>query len=328
MYAHTSTLVHDETIIVARKQTVGWVEGISVSYYHRVFSCVPILPCLFFSHCHCLNLCLAATDESADAVAAAVADRARLRYSAKELAVWLGGQLTRWGMSYDKATADAVLQCYEDDTWREGQSKVKKETLSVAGGLQPLPLPLSDPAEVDGNELTLDPFSFGHRFVAPTDHGPDLSDTPHTQKEYIRFQRDLRALSALETTLHLLRTSDPESWTTAERMAILATLMDKIGNSHALKVQRLASYHARLGRGTANRIDDIPDEPSFPLPLDPVKVARCSPLTYSSPFLNSSLDHRFLCRGGSYATSQLYMLVKKPLLTTSHLFIKETQSKK
>lgn len=276
-----------------------------------------------FRHYHCLflKLCLAGADESAGSVAAALAadDRARLRYSAKELAVWLGGQLTRWGMPYDKATADAVLQCYEDDTWREELSKVKKETLSVADGHQPLSL--SDPAEVDGNELTLDPFSFGHRFVAPTDHGPDLSDTPHTQKEYIKYHRDLRALSALETTLHLLRTSDPETWSTAERMAILATLMDKIGNSHALKVQRLASYHARLGRGTANRIDDIPDEPSFPLPLDPIKVTPCCPRTYSSPFLNPFLGHHPLCRGWSYATSQLCLIVKNLLPAASHLFI-------
>ena len=325
MYAHTPTLVYDKAIIVARLG--GW-RGFMYRTTIELFRVCPSYLIYFFCYCLCLYLCIAAADESADAVAAAVADRARLRYSAKELAVWLGGQLTRWGMSYDKAAADAVLQCYEDDTWREGQSKVKKETLSVAGGLQPLSLSLSDPAEVDGNELTLDPFSFGHRFVAPTDHGPDLSDTPHTQKEYIKFQRDLRALSALETTLHLLRTSDPESWTTAERMAILATLMDKIGNSHALKVQRLASYHARLGRGTANRIDDIPDEPSFPLPLDPVKVTCCSPMTYSSPSLKSSLDHHSLCRGASYATSQLCMLVKKPLLTKSHLFVEVTLKSK
>ena len=173
-------------------------------------------------------------------------------------------------MPYDKATADAVLQCYEDDAWREGQEGGKREAVQS----------LSSSAEVDSNELTLDPFSFSHRFNAPQDLGSVIADTFHTQKEYIRYQRDLRALTALETTLHLLRTSDPESWSTAQRMAILATLMDKIGNSHALKVQRLASYHARIGRGTANRIDDIPDEPTFPLPLDPIKVTHCCPVTH------------------------------------------------
>jgi hypothetical protein len=195
------------------------------------------------------------------------------RYSAKELAVWLGGQFTRWGMPYDKATADAVLQCYEDDSWREGLAGVKSETRGSAVPVTD-PQTLSYPVEVDGNELTLDPFSFSQRFVAPKDLGPAFSDTPRTQKEHIKFQRDLRALTALETTLRLLRTSDPETWTTLERLAILSTLMDRIGNTHALKVQRLASYHARIGRGTANRIDDIPDEPTYPLPLDPVKVTH------------------------------------------------------
>lgn len=220
------------------------------------------------------------------------------RFSAKELAVWLGGQFTRWGMPYDKATADAALQCYEDDSWREGLAGVKSE-----GGWSAVPVAvvvgdpqtLSYPVEVDGNELTLDPFSFSQRFVAPKDLGPAFSDTPRTQKEHIKFQRDLRALTALETTLRLLRTSDPESWTTLERLAILSTLMDKIGNTHALKVQRLASYHARIGRGTANRIDDIPDEPTYPLPLDPVKVNTAvlplTPYSYASlldpPFLSS-----------------------------------------
>ena len=194
--------------------------------------------------------------------------------------MWLGGQFTRWGMPYDKATTDAILQTYEDDIRREGQAGEKEETGGSAVGD---PQSLSDPTEVDGNELTLDPFAFSQRFVAPADHGNDLASTPYTRKEYIRFQRDLRALSALETTLHLLRTSDPESWSTAERMAILATLMDRIGNSHALKVQRLASYHARIGRGTANRIDDIPDEPTFPLPLDSIKVTHCCPVIFSPP---------------------------------------------
>jgi hypothetical protein len=206
------------------------------------------------------------------------------RYSAKELAVWLGGQFTRWGMPYDKATADAVLQRYEDDSWREGLAGVKRET---GGSAEEVPVVVGDPqtlsypVEVDGNELTLDPFSFSQRFVAPQDLGPAFSDTPRTQKEHIKFQRDLRALTALETTLRLLRTSDPESWTTLERLAILSTLMDRIGNTHALKVQRLASYHARIGRGTANRIDDIPDEPTYPLPLDPVKVTHCYLATHS-----------------------------------------------
>lgn len=135
-----------------------------------------------------------------------------------------------------------------------------------------VPTSSPSPLEVDSNELLLDPFTFSYRFAAPEDLVPSLeSESPLPPKDLLKFRRDMRALLDLERTLQLLRSSDPEIWSTADRMSILCSLMDKIGDSHALKVQRLAVYQAKANRGV-NKIDDIPDEPTHPLYLEPVKV--------------------------------------------------------
>ena len=160
--------------------------------------------------------------------------------------------------------------------------------------------------DVDYNEIYIDPFSFSQRFAhsSPSTSFSTGSNTTSdignnnsmdgtlsssvtttslvpssrtymsvlTEKENIKYRRDLRALEALERTLQLLRNSDPESWETEERMLILSCLMETVGESKELKVRCLADFRERRNKKNINRIDDIPDEPVVSLPLDTVKV--------------------------------------------------------
>jgi hypothetical protein len=186
--------------------------------------------------------------------------------------VWLCELFARWKIPYNRAVADDIL--------REGPMRESEGGYHNSEGK--VPSSSSSPLEVDSNELLLDPFTFSYRF-APEDPGPSLeSESPLPPKDLLKFRRDMRALLDLERTLQLLRSSDPESWSTADRMSILCSLMDKIGDSHALKVQRLAVYQAKANRG-GNKIDDIPDEPTYPLHLEPVKVLNCT-ITSSCSF--------------------------------------------
>ena len=170
--------------------------------------------------------------------------------------------------------------------------------------------------DVDYNEIYIDPFSFSLRFAssstttslstfsrsssdfknndstsdALSSNGNTASSLPFsrayssvlTEKENIKYHRDLRALEALEKTLQLLRTSDPESWETEERISILSCLMETVGESKELKVRCLADFRERRSKKNTNRIDDIPDEPVVPLPLDTVKVRTHTLLSRSS----------------------------------------------
>ena len=43
-----------------------------------------------------------------------------------------------------------------------------------------------------------------------------------------KYQRDLKALASLERTLFLLRSSDPETWATHDRVVVMSSLMDKV----------------------------------------------------------------------------------------------------
>ena len=170
--------------------------------------------------------------------------------------------------------------------------------------------------DVDYNEIYIDPFSFSQRFSssstttslstfsrsssdfgnndntsdALSSNGNTAFSLPSsrtyssvlTEKENIKYHRDLRALEALEKTLQLLRTSDPESWETEERISILSCLMETVGESKELKVRCLADFRERRSKKNTNRIDDIPDEPVVPLPLDTVKVRTYTLLLRSS----------------------------------------------
>lgn len=201
--------------------------------------------------------------------------------------MWLCELFSRWKIPYNRAVADDVLRT----------PSVKTEAIEAGNNTSEGKVPTSPPSplEVDSNELLLDPFSFSYRFAAPEDLVPSLESEPSLPpKELTKYRRDMRALLDLERTLQLLRSSDPESWSTADRMSILSSLMDKVGDSHALKVQRLAIYQAKVNRA-GNKIDDIPDEPTYPLHLETVKVITpptllLIPSLFSShPFLLSSL---------------------------------------
>jgi hypothetical protein len=180
--------------------------------------------------------------------------------------VWLSELFARWKIPYNRAVVEDIMR--ERPVIQEAE-----EGQSASEGKVPTSPP--SPLEIDSNELLLDPFTFSYRFAAPEDLVPGLeSESPLPPKELLKFRRDMRALLDLERTLQLLRSSDPESWSTADRMSILGSLMDKIGDSHALKAQRLAVYQAKINRA-GNKIDDIPDEPTYPLHLDIVKVLHC-----------------------------------------------------
>jgi hypothetical protein len=205
----------------------------------------------------------------------------QLERAAREITVWLCELFARWKIPYNRAVADDILR---DRPVRE----------ALGGSNTPegnVPTSSSSHLEVDSNELLLDPFTFSNRF-APEDVVPSLeSESPLPPKDLLKFRRDMRALLDLERTLQLLRSSDPESWSTADRMSILCSLMDKIGDSHALKVQRLAVYQTKAIR-VSNKIDDIPDEPTYPLHLEPVKVPYLTALSPPSLLLLLSSFHR------------------------------------
>jgi hypothetical protein len=82
----------------------------------------------------------------------------------------------------------------------------------------------------------------------------------------------MKALNAFERTLWLLRSSDPETWETADRMIVLSTLMDRVGDLELLKTQKITAFQNRETEMSYNTIMDIPNEPSAPMPLESVKV--------------------------------------------------------
>ena len=149
---------------------------------------------------------------------------------------------------------------------------------------------------MDINEAFLDPFSFTHRYptqntthnthnVNENKNNVSKSRLPSadavayknkilTEKEQNKYSRDLRSLSALEITLQLLRNSDPESWETEERIAIISSLVDKVSESADLKIKRSNECQEKRSRRERvnQRIDDIPDEPCVPLTAEIVKV--------------------------------------------------------
>ena len=212
-----------------------------------------------------------------------------LRHDSRELATWLSGLLDRWSIPHNKAAVETALGSYGRDVPGLGAAYLATASTDT------------DTLEVDINELMLDPFSFSCRFTAPPESSPSSPSTPtlpppstpFSRVEICQYMRDMRALSGLERTLHLLRTSDPESWSTEDRMSVLSTLMDKVGDSHTLKVQRLASHYARIARIAVSRIDDIPDEPTVPLSLEAVKV-------------QNSMIRRILCIFSSFPVPFLF----------------------
>jgi hypothetical protein len=90
--------------------------------------------------------------------------------------------------------------------------------------------------------------------------------------EEFRYHRDIKALNAFERTLWLLRSSDPETWETADRMIVLSTFMDRVGDLELLKTQKITAFQNRETKMNYNSIEDIPNEPSAPMPLESVKV--------------------------------------------------------
>ena len=142
---------------------------------------------------------------------------------------------------------------------------------------------------MDINEAFLDPFSFTHRYPThntddnknnisksrlPSTDAISYKNKILTEKEQNKYSRDLRSLSALEITLQLLRNSDPESWETEERIAIISSLVDKVSESADLKIKRSNECQEKRSRRERvnQRIDDIPDEPCVPLTAEIVKV--------------------------------------------------------
>ena len=213
------------------------------------------------------------TDDSSSSIGHVEQEQASdawmLRHDSRALATWLSGLLDRWDIPHNKTAVDTALGAYGREVPALGAAHLTTASTDT------------DALEVDVNELMLDPFSFSHRFASPLEpsSSPTPSSTPSpppptpfSRVELCQYMRDVRALSGLERTLQLLRTSDPETWCTEDRMAVLSTLMDKVGDSHTLKVQRLASHYARIARIAVGRIDDIPDEPTVPLTLEAVKV--------------------------------------------------------
>ena len=64
--------------------------------------------------------------------------------------------------------------------------------------------------------------------VASSPTGDDRYSWIETPSRRRKYQRDLAALAALERTLLLLRSSDPETWATHDRVVVMSSLMDKV----------------------------------------------------------------------------------------------------
>ena len=179
-----------------------------------------------------------------------------VQFASKEILLWLVNLLGRWGISFDSdAISDALatkivlppppslplslsLSVSLTSTTSSSTTLDHPTHSSSTHPIITLPALLSD-YDSNNDEIYLDPFSFSERHAphttsptpptSPTNFTPQLTHLDTVSSHL--YLRGLRVLSALETTLLLLRTSDPEVWTTEQRVSILSAMVDKVKNS-------------------------------------------------------------------------------------------------
>ncbi len=172
-------------------------------------------------------------------------DTLRHKRAAREIVVWLRDLCDRWQIDYDEESVDNALllfqrDCVDSVTQGQGQGQAQGGGASVHAGSGAgagsgsgsglgCEIPTGPPTidDVDEDEMCLDPFSFSDRFVVADPPAP-IDGWALSPLQRRKLDRDLKALRALEKTLYLSRTADPETWSTADRVLVVQCLMDKV----------------------------------------------------------------------------------------------------